>query len=201
MDKAGVIDYYKYMNFPDLSAFKEAVGPFGFLLNSGFWFGVYFYVRQLAIVLGFAFLIFSAIVFVRIWPYRMRFYVLEGRRAYKLPQSKRVAEDEERISRRRKWDSIIKKTEAAGPQGYAISIIEADILLEDTMGRLGFLGKNLVERLRSSAPGELPSINDIWEAHKLRNRIAHEPNFRPSREETTRALGAYKKALEELAAI
>ena len=185
----------------DFNALRESLGLFGFLVSFGFWYRTYISLKWAAILFSAVFISASVWAIVSLWPLRKKLYVFEGHRAYKLPQAKRNAEEEERIGRRRKWDAIIKKAEAVGPQGYAMSVIEADILLEDTMGRLGFLGKNLAERLRSAAPGELPNINDIWEAHKLRNKIAHEPNFRLSKEETIIALGVYKKTLEGLAAI
>ena len=177
------------MGFVDFEAIKEALGPFGFLAE------------RVLTILAFVFLASSLVVFIKMWPYRPRLYVLDGRRAYQAPKKQVSLEEEQRRTNRRKWDAIIKKAESAGPKGYPMAIIEADILLEEVMGRLGFLGKNLAERLRASAPGELPNLNDIWEAHKLRNRIAHEANFSPSREETIKALGAYKKALEELKVI
>ncbi|QQG46179.1 MAG: hypothetical protein HYY55_04465 [Candidatus Niyogibacteria bacterium] len=170
-------------------------------LNAAFWSKIYTAVQDVLAILSFIFLAVSIFVFVKIWPLRQRLYVFEGHRANRAPQKQVSFEDEQRRANRRKWDAIIKKAETAGSRGYPMAIIEADILLEDVMGRMGFLGKNLAERLRSLAPGELPSSNSVWEAHKLRNKIAHEPDFHPSREETTRTLGAYKKALEELKVI
>ncbi|OGZ30959.1 MAG: hypothetical protein A2931_02510 [Candidatus Niyogibacteria bacterium RIFCSPLOWO2_01_FULL_45_48] len=189
------------MNFPDLSALREALGPFWFLLDAGFWIRLYSRIRITLIFLGPIFLAASVWTFIQTFPLRKKLYVLEGRRAYKAPQKQNNFEEETRLRTRRRWDDIVKKAKTAGSPGYSMAVIEADILLEETMGRLGFLGKNLAERLRTSAPGELPSINDIWEAHKLRNRIAHESSFRPSYEETMKSLSAYRKALEELRTI
>ncbi len=171
------------------------------MFDAGFWVRLYSGIRIILIFLGPTLLALSAWVFIKTFPLRKKLYVLEGRRAYQAPQKQANFEEEVKLRTRRRWDSIVNKIKTSGPQGYAMAIIEADILLEETMGRLGFLGKNLAERLRSLAPGELPVLNDIWEAHKLRNSIAHEPNFRPSHEETMKSLGAYRKALEELSAI
>src|SRR3989344_6637161 len=115
---------------------KEFLGPFGFLLNATFWSGFYEWSRVILAVLGFVFLAASIFIFIKMWPYRPRFYILEGARAYKLPQAKRDAEEEERIARRKKWDAIVRKAQTSGPRGYSMAIIEADILLEETMGRL-----------------------------------------------------------------
>lgn len=185
----------------DLEALKSGLGSFGFLLDYGFWTKFYYFTRLTLMYLGFFFLAASALLFLKIWPFRMRLYVFEGHRAYKAPQKQSSLEEEQKRASRRKWDEIVRKAEAGGPAGYPMAIIEADVLLENSLGRMGFLGKNLAERLRSLAPSELPNVNDVWEAHKLRNKIAHEPDFKPSQDETTKALGIYKKALEDLGVI
>src|SRR3989344_1797430 len=189
------------MNFPDLNALREALGPFWFLLDAGFWIRLYSRIRITLIFLGPIFLAASVWTFIQTFPLRKKLYVLEGCRAYKAPQKQNNFEEETRLRTRRRWDDIVKKAKTAGSPGYSMAVIEADILLEETMGRLGFLGKNLAERLRSSAPGEIKNISDVWEAHKLRNRIAHESDFRISMEETTKTLGVYKKSLENMGAI
>lgn len=185
----------------DFEAIRSSAGSFGFLFEYGFWTKFYYFARLILMYLGFFFLAASALLFVKIWPFRSRFYVLEGHRAYKAPQKLLSFEEEQKRIARKKWDDIVRKAEAGGPAGYPMAIIEADVLLENSLGRMGFLGKNLAERLRSLAPSELPNVNDVWEAHKLRNKIAHEPDFRPSQDETTKALGTYKRALEDLGVI
>lgn len=184
-----------------MEAIRENLGSFGFLADPVWWFGIYSGVRWTLTVLAFVLLAASVGVFIRMWPYRSRLRVLEGHRVHKAPKKLVSFEEEQKRVNRKRWDAVIKKAETLGQAGYPMAIIEADIMLEEIMGRLGFLGKNLAERLRSAAPGEVQGLNDVWEAHKLRNRIAHEPDFRPNREETTKALGIYKKALQDLAVI
>ena len=41
----------------------------------------------------------------------------------------------------------------------------------------------------------MPNLNELWQAHKLRNQIAHEPNFKLKRDLAERALGIYETAL------
>lgn len=185
----------------NLEVIRENLGSFGFLADPSWWGAFHDGTKRVLIVLTFIFLAGSIWILIKMWPMRQRLYVLEGLRVYKSPKKLVSFEEEQKRANRKRWDAIIKKAENLGQAGYPMAIIEADIMLEEIMGRLGFLGKNLAERLRSTSPGELAGLNDIWEAHKLRNRIAHEPDFRPSREETTRALGAYKKALQDLKVI
>ncbi len=59
------------------------------------------------------------------------------------------------------------------PNDWKLAIIEADIILDDTLKRAGFVGASLGERLRSIGPAQLASLDDAWQAHKVRNQIAH----------------------------
>jgi len=59
------------------------------------------------------------------------------------------------------------------PDDWKLAIIEADVVLDQVLKERGFAGVSLGERLRSVSPAELPSLNDAWQAHKVRNFIAH----------------------------
>ncbi len=59
------------------------------------------------------------------------------------------------------------------PSDWKLAIIEADILLEETLRERGFPGNSIGERLRNITPANLTSVDDAWEAHKVRNQIAH----------------------------
>ena len=60
------------------------------------------------------------------------------------------------------------------PNDWKLAIIEADIILDDVLKQQGYIGNSLGERLKSISTNQLSSLNDAWEAHKIRNRIAHE---------------------------
>jgi hypothetical protein len=60
------------------------------------------------------------------------------------------------------------------PNDWKLAIIEADIILDDTLKQKGYLGTSLGERLKSISGAQMSTINDAWEAHKVRNRIAHD---------------------------
>ena len=185
----------------DLSPIAQFFGPVDFLVSGDFWLSLYIGFRWGSIALSIAFGALCAYVLIQIWPLRMRLRIREGHQAFMAPQQRFSVEDTHRVATRKKWEEIIRRVETQGPPGYSISIIEADVLLEHTLGRIGIAGRNIAERLRSLAPDELPNVNAVWEAHALRNRIAHEPNFVPSREETAKALAAYKEALTALDAM
>lgn len=59
------------------------------------------------------------------------------------------------------------------PNDWKLAIIEADIILDDVLKKAGYTGVSLGERLRSISPAQLQSLDDAWQAHKIRNQIAH----------------------------
>jgi hypothetical protein len=59
------------------------------------------------------------------------------------------------------------------PNDWKLAIIEADIMLDEVLKRRGYAGNSLGERLRSVSPQAMQTLDDAWEAHKIRNEIAH----------------------------
>ena len=59
------------------------------------------------------------------------------------------------------------------PSDWKLAIIEADIILDEILKDAGYAGTSLGERLRSISPERLRSLDDAWQAHKVRNQIAH----------------------------
>lgn len=69
---------------------------------------------------------------------------------------------------------VLQHIESTNPNDWKLAIIEADIILDDILKQRGYIGASLGERLKSISPDQLNSLNDAWEAHKVRNRIAHD---------------------------
>lgn len=63
--------------------------------------------------------------------------------------------------------------ESDRPNDWKLAIIEADIILDEELKGAGYGGTSLGERLRSISPSQLNSLDDAWQAHKVRNQIAH----------------------------
>jgi hypothetical protein len=63
-----------------------------------------------------------------------------------------------------------------------------------------FRGKAMGERMKS-AQQVWSNANHVWAAHKIRNRIAHEPDMHLTYDIAARSLAAYKQALKDLGAI
>ena len=72
-----------------------------------------------------------------------------------------------------RFANLQKHTESNNPNDWKLAIIEADIILDDVLKRQGYAGATLGERLKSISPSSLQSLDDAWQAHKVRNNIAH----------------------------
>ena len=75
-------------------------------------------------------------------------------------------------------------------------VLDADKLLDFAMSRKGFSG-SMGEKLKK-ADHYFSRIQEVWYAHKLRNRIAHEVGYEVSEREAVDALSKFKLALQEL---
>lgn len=99
-----------------------------------------------------------------------------------------------------RWLSIENQLSRDNEASFAMSIIDADKLLDCALRQRGFGGKTMGERMKS-AKNTLTDKQRVWSAHKLRNKIAHETNVRVSYDDARRALGGLKQGLKDLGAL
>lgn len=98
----------------------------------------------------------------------------------------------------RAWRHVTGHFARGDENSLKVAVIEADNLLDEALRLAGYRGANLGERLKKITSAELPLINEIWEAHKIRNRLAHESGFRLDRGTAERALEVYQKVFQDL---
>ncbi len=92
------------------------------------------------------------------------------------------------------WEKIERNS------NYSAAIINADALIDQALKMAHVKGATLGERLHNAA-GLFKNVNAVWWAHKLRNRIVHEPDMQASAMECQKALRLYKQALKDLGAL
>ncbi len=109
-----------------------------------------------------------------------------------------------KVSKRRStkaWRDVQKHVFTGDENSLKIALLEADKLLDEALKLSGVPGSNLGDRLKSLTESDLPNLQMVWEAHKLRNRLAHEQNFTLNRDTAERALTIYEEALKTLGLI
>lgn len=99
---------------------------------------------------------------------------------------------------KKEWDKIESHFFKGDDNDLKIAIIEADKLLEEALREAGVRGLSLGDRLKNLKPGQLPDIDKVWQAHRLRNQIVHEPTFKIKRDLAERALNIYQETLKDL---
>lgn len=86
------------------------------------------------------------------------------------------------------------------PASYALCVINGDKLVDKAMKARQLKGQTMGDKMKNSA-SLFSDLNGFWQAHKLRNKIAHEPDFHISYQEARVALRSFRQALKDLGAI
>ena len=98
----------------------------------------------------------------------------------------------------RAWKKIEKRLRIGNLNQLRLAVLEADRILDQFFKLAGYPGQNLDERLEEATDAQLVNIEEIRQVHKLRNRIASEPDFELTPGETEIAIGIYKSAFIDL---
>jgi hypothetical protein len=72
-----------------------------------------------------------------------------------------------------RWSTIQDHLIKEDPTAWRIAIIEADIFLEEVLTNAGYVGNTIGDKLKSANTTSFSTLQDAWEAHKVRNEIAH----------------------------
>ncbi len=101
-----------------------------------------------------------------------------------------------------RWGQIIQHVNSENPNDWRQAILEADIILEDLLKKLGVHGISIGEKLKGLTKADFQNLDAAWEAHKVRNVIAHEgSNFQISAREAKRVIGLFEKVFKEFKVI
>lgn len=99
------------------------------------------------------------------------------------------------------WKEIVKLAESGEESSWRLAVIEADKFFDQVLRRLGYSGENFGERLTQVHPTEIENINDVWNAHRVRNSLSHDINFKLTEGEAKKAVAAFEKAMKDLEVI
>lgn len=85
-------------------------------------------------------------------------------------------------------------------QSYQITVLNADKLLAKALEELGIKGNTMGERMKSFGKG-FSKQDQVWQAHKIRNKIAHESDVQLTLKQVRAVLKCFKQALKDVGAI
>ncbi len=92
-----------------------------------------------------------------------------------------------------KWQRVLTHLESANPNDWRLAILEADIMLDDLLTDRGYPGETLGEKLKGIDRNSFTLLDSAWEAHRIRNLIAHEgADFTLPQREASRVISLYQ---------
>lgn len=99
---------------------------------------------------------------------------------------------------RSEWKEVEEHISNATDDDARYIIIEADIVLDKALQILHIPGETTGERIKYLQGQGFKYTSDLWEAHKIRNQVAHEGGNHMTYSDAVYALQKYEKVLKEL---
>ena len=100
------------------------------------------------------------------------------------------------------WEHVLEMVSSDRPSDWRVAVMDADVMLDELLIQKGYLGENLGERLKSVSPGDFRALNAAWEAHKIRNQIAHGGgDYILTQREARRAVDLFREVFAEIGVI
>ncbi len=97
-----------------------------------------------------------------------------------------------------KWQEVETRISSENPSDWRLAIIEADSMLDEILKERVPEGDTLGDRLKKLSPDGFRTIQSAWDAHTVRNHIAHEgSNYDITRQEARRVIGLYEEVFRE----
>ena len=101
-----------------------------------------------------------------------------------------------------RWRHIEALAGGGSASEWREAIIEADIMLDDMLTRQGYAGEGVGEKPQQVERSDFNTLEDAWEAHKVRNQVAHQgSSFDLSETLAHRTIARYEAVFREFGAI
>jgi hypothetical protein len=98
----------------------------------------------------------------------------------------------------RQWNQAQERIATNDEAQWKLAVIEADAILDTVISDMGFSGETMGERMRAIEPGQLPYLDDAWRAHKVRNYIAHNADYKLPQRTAEIAFDIYRRIFTAL---
>jgi len=162
----------------------EIGGFFSFLSSVKFWFTV------ISVLL-------SGILLAGIGVVAYRLYQVRSEELMEIWSAHPSQTESEQINNPR-WEHVLELVVADNPQSWRGAVIEADIMLDEMLGKMGYVGNSVSDKLKQVARGDFYTLDKAWEAHKIRNQIAHQgSDYILTKREANRVIQLFREVFEE----
>lgn len=101
-------------------------------------------------------------------------------------------------AKNKRWEKILEHVNSENQSDWRLAILEGDIILEEMLQKMGYRGDTVGDKLKAVEKSDFLTIDKAWEAHRVRNAIAHESgNFQITNREARRVVSLYEEVFKE----
>ena len=158
--------------------------------------GIFMWALQGLAVIG---IVFSVMMLLMTLYYRSLTLQVEHHGFYDLELAMRAYTTKEpQDAKNPRWEGVKILASSPNDSDWRRAIIEADIMLDQYLTDRGYPGETLGEKLKNANPLQFTTLDLAWEAHRMRNAIAHLGEAFPLTERDIRAtVDLYQRVFEE----
>ncbi len=107
--------------------------------------------------------------------------------------------ESERSQKNIRWTRVEEYMTSLNPSDWKVAILEADNILDNIVERMGYQGGTLGERMKKISASDFPYLEEAWEAHKIRNAVAHKgTDYALSRSDAEHVINIYYRVFSAL---
>jgi hypothetical protein len=98
----------------------------------------------------------------------------------------------------KRWEGIALLASSPNESDWRRAILDADIMLSEMLRDKGYMGETIGDQLKMANPLQFTTVDIAWEAHRMRNALAHLGEAFPLSERDARAtIDQYRRVFEE----
>ncbi len=171
----------------DASAFLQTASPYEYVTFYHYW------SELVALSIVFSLLFAALVVYCA-------FRIIEVRRHERMSYEAAVhpvaAHDVSRTQLR--WNGILEEANSNDERKWRLAILEADIMLNELLDIEGYRGETMADKMKQADRSTFRTIDDAWEAHRVRNQIAHQGSAHIlNARDVRRTIGLYGNVFRE----
>ncbi len=104
----------------------------------------------------------------------------------------------EEVVKNPRWQRVLTHISSDNPNDWRLAILECDIMLDEVLDKEGYVGDTIGDKLKKAVRGDFKTLDEAWEAHRIRNAIAHEgQDFAVTDREARRVINLYETVFKE----
>lgn len=102
------------------------------------------------------------------------------------------------LEKQARWQHIQDLIKSYNSNDWRQAIIEADIILEEMLDKMGYEGVSIGDKLKVVERSDFITLDKAWSAHKVRNQIAHDgSNFKLTRDIAEKTIKDFEEVFRE----